>query len=173
MSQADWETLTKTVGAIWAALGPLVGVCIGAYLAKRWQRDQWIADNKRSEYRKLLTTLAKTFTSILELHTSGVALGPKEQRALFNLEVRASAVMLDRIFIADEIKELDLIKRWNQALRGYDNSLDGDAFGIAFGLIAKDVRKAASKITKEKRWVEWLEESSLLSDIKAMQSAEK
>lgn len=150
MSHEHWETLTKTVAAIWAPLGPLLGVCIGAYLAKRWQRDQWIADNKRSEYRKLLTTLANTFTSILSLHSTGVALGPKEQRTLSNLEVGASAVILDRLFIADEVNDMNLLKRWNKALRDYDKSRDGDAFGNAFGLIANDVRKSATKIMKAK-----------------------
>jgi hypothetical protein len=151
MNQAYWETFAKAAGTIWAALGPLVGVCIGAYLARRWQRDQWIADNKRSEYRKLLTTLAKTFTSIIELRAAGVALGPKDQRTLFNLEVRASAVILDRIFIADEVKEMNLLKRWNQALRDYDNTLNSDVFSSAFGLIANDVRKSASKIVKKNK----------------------
>jgi len=151
MNQAHWELLSKSAAAIWAAFGPLVGVCIGAYLARRWQRDQWIADNKRSEYRKLLTTPARTFTSLLELRASGVALGPKDQRTLFNLEVRASAVILDRIFIPDEVNGMNLLKRWNQALRDYDKTLNADAFGKAFGLIANDVRKSAAKITKDKK----------------------
>jgi hypothetical protein len=149
MSQLSWEALTKMIRAIWAALGPLVGVFIGAYLARRWRRDEWIADNKRSEYRKLLTTLAKTFTSIVELRASGVALGPKEQRRLFNLEVQASAVILDRIFIAEEVKEMNLLKRWNQALRTYDNSLDADTFGKEFGVIASDLRKSATKVIRD------------------------
>src|SRR4249920_2709756 len=49
-----WLTLFFT---IWAAAGPLVGILIGHYLTRSWQRTQWIADNQKEEYRRLLTAL--------------------------------------------------------------------------------------------------------------------
>src|SRR6266404_6383389 len=92
----DWERTAVVVGSVfrsvWLAVGPLVGVLVGAYIANRNQRKHWIADNKRAEYRKLLSTLASTFTGIIELRAPGVALGPAEQRKILNLEVRAGAV---------------------------------------------------------------------------------
>ena len=41
----------------WAAIGPLVGVVIGAWLTARWQRKKWILDNKTDEYRGILDAL--------------------------------------------------------------------------------------------------------------------
>jgi len=60
MQPETWNAIGDYSSKVWAAVGPLVGVWIGAVLAKRWQREQWIADNKRAEYRKLLTTLTRS-----------------------------------------------------------------------------------------------------------------
>lgn len=43
--------------AVWAAVGPLVGVIIGAWLAALWQRKQWKLNSKRAEYQAALEAL--------------------------------------------------------------------------------------------------------------------
>jgi membrane protein YqaA with SNARE-associated domain len=49
-----WLTLTfATCGAI----GSLVGVVIGHLLTRSWQHKQWLLDNKKQEYRELLSNL--------------------------------------------------------------------------------------------------------------------
>jgi len=58
MSQPEtWKAVGASAGVIWSAVGPLMGVCLGAYIASRNQRKQWLLDNKRQEYRELLTAL--------------------------------------------------------------------------------------------------------------------
>ncbi len=39
-----WSTI---ILAVWGAVGPLVGVRYGQKLAKRWQREQWIRENRK------------------------------------------------------------------------------------------------------------------------------
>ena len=173
MNPTPGESFASTVSSVWLAVGPLVGVCIGAYLTKRWQRSQWIADHKRGEYRKLLSTLAETFVSITKLRAPGLALGPREQRRLFNLEARAGVVILDRIFIADEVKKMDLLRRWNQALREYDHTLNHLNFAKAHGFISRDLRKEANKLIEEKDWLERLDESTFCGTMREMQASKK
>jgi len=48
--------------AVWASVGPLVGVLVGALLARSWDRRKWINENRKQEYRELLTTL----TSVID-----------------------------------------------------------------------------------------------------------
>lgn len=60
-----WATLTLT---IWAALGPLVGILIGHYLVRSWQRRQWIADNQKEEYRKVLAGLNRLNLLLAQQH---------------------------------------------------------------------------------------------------------
>jgi len=49
-----WVTIFLT---LWAAVGPLVGILIGHYLVRSWQKRQWLADNQKEEYRKVLAGL--------------------------------------------------------------------------------------------------------------------
>jgi len=49
-----WVTIFLT---LWAAVGPLVGILIGHYLVRSWQRRQWLAYNQKEEYRKVLAGL--------------------------------------------------------------------------------------------------------------------
>jgi hypothetical protein len=44
---------------IWAAVGPLIGVFIGSWLAARWQQRHWVQDNKKVEYRTVLDAFDK------------------------------------------------------------------------------------------------------------------
>ncbi len=47
------EMIAKVVMAIWTAVGPLVGVFVGAYIANRNQRKHWVGNCKKEEYREL------------------------------------------------------------------------------------------------------------------------
>jgi hypothetical protein len=47
------------------ALSGLLGVTLGAYLTRSWQRKQWLLDNKKTEYRELLSVLSQAAHCIL------------------------------------------------------------------------------------------------------------
>jgi hypothetical protein len=142
-----WRRISDSLWNAWAVIGPLVGIFIGAHVTQRGQRNQWMADNKKSEYRELLTTLTKTFTGIVQLRAPGVGLGPHEQRTISDFEAQSLVVIRDRIFIAKEVESMNLIARWNQALRDYDNTLDAGAFDKVFRLITADLQKTATTQT--------------------------
>jgi len=54
-----WATV---ILAIWAAVGPLVGIYVGHHLLRSQQRRQWLADNRIQEWREVMTTLHKSRT---------------------------------------------------------------------------------------------------------------
>jgi hypothetical protein len=60
-----WKEVAEYSGKAWSAVGPLVGVLIGAYLATRNERKHWIRDNERLEFRELLSTMARSFSTIV------------------------------------------------------------------------------------------------------------
>lgn len=173
MSQSQGLTLGAVVMMMFPAITGLIGVIVGVYAASRNQRKLWIVDNKRAEYRKLLTTLTRTFLGIARLRALGVALGPREQRKVFTLEIEALAVIRDRLFIADEIQDMNLLTRWIEALHDFDHTLDYDAFANQVGLITKDIKQSAKNIFKEKDWMEWLDDSSFCASIKQMEASRK
>jgi hypothetical protein len=58
-----WKMIGDYASKSWAAVGPLIGVLVGAYLTGRQKRD-WLADNKKEEYRELLSAMKKRSASI-------------------------------------------------------------------------------------------------------------
>jgi hypothetical protein len=97
--------------AIWSAVGPLVGVFLGAYLSHRWQREQWLLDNKKQEYRETLSALAAAYMSLIEQRRSALVNMAREEQML-RLLAQSCRVLRDRIFIADEIRSADLVNVW-------------------------------------------------------------
>lgn len=93
--------------AIWAAVGPLVGVIIGAWLAGRSQHRQWVRDSKKAEYREVLDALGAYRWMLLDYHArvagGVVARDPKEvhglEKDLGEAQVRLHNALNDRLFI--------------------------------------------------------------------------
>jgi len=118
--------------AIWAAIGPLVGVVIGAWLAAHWQAKRWIQDNKTAEYRQLLDAL-QTYRWRLLNHLALVSAGPiyavdpKEQRALADAEVSLSNCLADRLFVRNQLSR----SRVREEFREFQAASRGDRDSIS------------------------------------------
>jgi hypothetical protein len=93
---------------VWAAIGPLVGVIIGAWLTSRWQRKQWVLDNKAREYREALDAL-NTYRRALLSHLATQAGAVQAMNAgqtvmaLAQSQVHLDSVLADRIFTLDAV----------------------------------------------------------------------
>jgi hypothetical protein len=81
MNAQTLETIGSFLGKTWGVVGPLVGVVIGAGLARSWQRKQWVPQSKKAEYRELcredweklrdvLVKMARQNLDILEIRKS-------------------------------------------------------------------------------------------------------
>jgi hypothetical protein len=144
----DWKTVRDITVGLWSVVGPLVGIFIGAYIANRNQRKHWIADNKKQEFRELLSALVEASSSLIVFYTPMVLQGPDEQRACDRAEKKSVEVIMDRIFIAREVKELDLQKRWSKALSEVRGTRNRTAFSDEFVKISSDITAAALKIVE-------------------------
>lgn len=101
---------------LWHSVGQLLlGIFVGAYLTRSWQRKQWILDGKRTEYRELLTVLSESVYCIL--HNSpylgiGVFTGEQERKS-YEADIQARSVIEDRILIAGFIRNQKVLERWH------------------------------------------------------------
>jgi hypothetical protein len=138
------ENMLRTGMAIWAAAGPLVGVLIGAYIANRNQRRQWVGNCKKEEYRELISVLTKALSTYLRFHSFGVA-GPEDQRSQADALDRVEETTRDRIFIAPVVKRLGVIKRWHAATTLIEGGGDINAFANSVGILLDEIRDAAIK----------------------------
>jgi|SRR5580692_3142278 hypothetical protein len=111
MNSETWKSIHDTVVGIWSVAGPLLGVFIGAYIANRNQRKQWIADNKRAEYREVLGVTSKVLMTYLNAELSSPDLRAwhmDHPEALVSIvEVFGS-----RIFTASVLRKLRLTDRF-------------------------------------------------------------
>lgn len=93
-----WVTIFLT---LWAAVGPLVGILIGHYLVRSWQRRQWLADNQKEEYRRVLAGLNRLNMALIELHCYGNVDAQEIKQAM-----EESTIALNTsLFITDFLEE--------------------------------------------------------------------
>jgi len=115
--------------SVWAIVGPLVGILLGSWLTTRNQRRQWLLDNKRSEYRELLTTIADAGSKLLVFWGRNPVVASGEEQFMIGETARQSVdVIYNRLFIADEVKRLDVLKRWEDAIDKLRKSRNVDAY---------------------------------------------
>jgi hypothetical protein len=104
----------------WAAAGPLVGIWLGNFLSKQNQHKQWARDNRKQEYRELLTSLSAAYLHIVQ---QGPGENEEDSIRLRNDPIRNEAfrVLHDRIFIAQEIKGADIFNKWLVVVNAYNS----------------------------------------------------
>jgi hypothetical protein len=56
---------------LWVPIGPIVGIALGHWLLRSWERKRWLADNRKEEYRRLLTALNKLNVLMLDWYRGG------------------------------------------------------------------------------------------------------
>src|SRR5271167_4168174 len=104
-----WLTLSF---AAWAAIGPLVGLLVGHLLTRSWQRQQWLMDNKKQEYRELMSALTKNYGILAQYKAPMVALDGMTQRRIAEAEGEALQILRDRIFIRKEVEDANVQALW-------------------------------------------------------------
>jgi hypothetical protein len=129
---------------IWAIVGPIVGILLGSWLTTRNQSRHWLLDNKRSEYRELLTTIADAGSKLLVFWGRNPVVASGEEQFMIGETARQSVdVIYNRLFISDEVKKLDVLKRWETAIDELRKSRNVDVFGKSMDQIMDDIRSAA------------------------------
>jgi hypothetical protein len=139
------KALTITLG-IWAAVGPLAGIVLGHFLTRSWQHKQWLLDRRKEEWRELLTALAESLRASLKIYPAR-ALSGDEEREIVNAQSDSFRVIRDRIFIAADVKALDLENRWSAAVQHHSQTLDAPKLGKTYDAIRLEIVKRATETT--------------------------
>jgi ElaB/YqjD/DUF883 family membrane-anchored ribosome-binding protein len=93
----------------WIAIGPLVGVLIGARLNQSWQRKRWLLESKQTEYRELISRLSESVHCIVK-NWAGIT-GQQREEAR-NAVMAGMSVIEDRILIHKQIVAQNVAARW-------------------------------------------------------------
>lgn len=117
--------------AVWAAVGPLVGLIIGGWLAARSQRRKWVLDNKVAEYRGILDALndyrwrfiahnaLQSPAQQLSIRPPEVAANEKHEAemALVKAQQLVTDSLSDRIFTLNSIAQSGAREDWKECTR--------------------------------------------------------
>lgn len=101
----DMFVASTIILATWGALGPLVGVRYGQTLARRWQKEHFVREGKRQEYREVLRALSTALAPIIQ---SEMERGDNETKAGIVAENACHEVLESCIFIAAELKTMNV-----------------------------------------------------------------
>lgn len=105
-----WKAIGEYSGKVWTAVGPLVGVLIGAWLGRAWDSKKWQQENRKEECRELLTSISHAATMRLT-----VGHGHSEQEA-YDAYLDSMRILHDRLFIAADIERAQLTDLWAKAV---------------------------------------------------------
>jgi hypothetical protein len=124
--------------------GTLGGIVVGHILTRSWQQQQWELDRRNEEWRELLTALADSLRVALKIYPMR-ALDPDEQREIVEAHANCFRVIRDRIFIASDVKALDLENRWSAAVQHHSQTLDPNRVGSVYNGIRLEIVKIATE----------------------------
>jgi hypothetical protein len=124
-SSGPHPTLTLVL-SIWAGVGPLVGLMVGHYLIRSWQTRQWILDARKIEFRELLSALSTMSKELLAFTATRQFYRGTEWDRLIEAQKSAFAIIMDRIYIAEDIKNLG----WGEKFAAI--GVGDDQIGVAF-----------------------------------------
>ena len=128
---------------IWSVVAPLVGVFTGAYLTKRWQREHWLMDNKRDEYREVIKALSVALVPILQSGKPEYIVSPEQRDARNVTEYLSYEVLGNRIFIHEELEKINVYDRWVALVKSFDKDKNDNTFTNGFRELRRDIRRVA------------------------------
>ena len=123
-----WSTM---ILAVWGALGPLAGVFCGQHLAKRWQKEQWVRENRKQECRELLDAIYEQGVARKGSHEDDVT------------QFKLTRTFISRIFIADELERLKTQERWKDLFVLPKQNLSSEEYLKKREELTDEIRKLA------------------------------
>ncbi|MFI5116333.1 MAG: hypothetical protein ACHP8B_06495 [Terriglobales bacterium] len=135
-----WLTLSF---AAWAAIGPLIGLLVGHMLTRSWQRQQWLMDNKKQEYRELLSAISHTIVALINSQAFDNNNPNALKVELMNLSKDVYRIFGDRIFIADDMARTQLRERWMGAINEFLRNCNVETFALRVYEIKETLVKLA------------------------------
>jgi len=133
MELDTWKLIGEYSGKAWSAVGPLVGVLVGALLGRSWDRQKWLNDSVKQECQELLGAITKSATQILA----------DGGRKSWDTYLDALTAFHTRIFIAEEVEKEKLLDLWARAVREFGEGRDRQKFDDAVEKIRAAIVRTA------------------------------
>jgi hypothetical protein len=99
------STIVNTIAAF--GVGSIITLLITI-----WQRHrEWVKDNKKQEWRELISTLSQSFHYLKNYGYGGVISGEQE-KGLIEADAEARRAIESRLFVVHQIQRENVLERW-------------------------------------------------------------
>jgi hypothetical protein len=138
----DW--VVRNMPSLWPVVTLLIGIYVGGKVTSRNQRQYWILDNKRAEYRRLISVLTSAASKMIlfeDARSGGYE--ARELKKMQEVARRSANVIYSRLFIAKEVLKLDILARWKKSTMALRQDRNIAAFVKEFDSLIDDIKTEA------------------------------
>jgi hypothetical protein len=139
---AVWQEILTPILALAGIGGTLGGVYVGQRMSQKWQREQWVLDNRKEEFRVLLDALAESLRLELTMY-AGVVLSGEQERAIIETHSNTMRIIRSRIFVADVVNGFQFETRWAEALKVHQYLRDAAPLAAVYSTLRTEIIRAA------------------------------
>jgi ABC-type siderophore export system fused ATPase/permease subunit len=132
-------TIIAIAGFATTLAGTLGGVVIGQRMSRSSQREQWLLDTTKQEYRELLSAFSTAHMAFQRLYEPGNVSSEQDQRQCSAVELDSYRVLRDRLYTAVELEREDIRRRWAEALVNFKDTKDARKFADRFSSICDTI----------------------------------
>jgi len=118
----------NTVTLIVAGLGiggTLCGIIVGHVLTRSWQQKQWLMDQRKDEFREVITALHDSMVSEATRGRDSFEITSEERRDKALKTSDFYRTLGTRVFTAKDVWDLGLEERWRKILDEFREKDDG------------------------------------------------
>jgi hypothetical protein len=143
----DSEEITLLVAGIGAAAGLLT-----FWLTRTTQESRARREERRQEYRELVSTLTQCYMRIVSPYEPPIPVIDEQlQRQILDAKLESFKVLQDRIAIAEELAETDVVDIWTEAIVSLERNSDSIRFAKKFRPLRERIIRMANRPAPKKR----------------------
>jgi hypothetical protein len=116
------------------------------WLTKESQESRARREERRKEYRELVTTLTQCYLRIVSPYEPPIpVIDEQMQRQILDAKLESFKVLQDRIAIAQELEETDVLDVWTEAIVSLERNGDSVRFAKRFKPLRERIVRMANR----------------------------
>jgi len=137
----DLQDMLWKLLPVFTSFGVLI---LGSWLTVRARRREWIADNRKEEYRKVLASLNRINMIMISLHTGGVA--NLDQNELQEAVRESTEAVNTCLFINDFMEKSQVLARVISCTRRFTNGGSFEEYHAEYWKAINQILDSAKKL---------------------------
>jgi hypothetical protein len=143
----------STITFIVAGVG-IGGAVLTHFLTKISQDERTRREERRREYRELLSTLTKSYMRIVSPYEPAIpVIDELLQRQITDAKLESFQVLRDRLAIAQELAETNVSDLWTEAIVSLERNCDSVAFAKKFNTVEQTIVRMANRPPPKRRFL--------------------